>query len=78
MANTTQVTLSRQNETTDKAKFIALFRILKAGLLLVVFLAVCAGLWLLATTGYSTYAIHLGATSFILGCAIIMKKATGV
>lgn len=76
MANTVQRTLTKQNETSEKANNAVFDNVLKAVLLLFVFLMVCASLWLLTTTGFNTYSIQLGIASFIIGCAVFISKMT--
>jgi len=76
MADTAQTTLTKHNETSEKANNAVFDNIFKAALLLSGFLLVCASLWLLITTGLNTHTIQLGVASFIIGCAVFFRKMT--
>jgi uncharacterized membrane protein YiaA len=74
MSNVTQASYTEQHTSNQEVSKIDLSKSIKTLSIAIAIIMTCIGLVALALTGYETYAIHLGASSFIISILILFKN----
>lgn len=74
MSNVTQASYTEQHSTNREVSDVSLMKLIRTLLAVATIIMVCSSLIALALMGYKTYAIHLGASSFIISILILFKN----
>jgi ABC-type long-subunit fatty acid transport system fused permease/ATPase subunit len=74
MSNVTQASYTEQHSTNRDVSDVSLLRLIMTLLVVAAIIMACSGLIALALMGYKTYAIHLGASSFIISILTLFKN----